>query len=279
MPACLDHPRVPWALKNVPAFPSVAQRILRLVSASETSPVEIGETVKLDPSFSAELLRFANSALFGSRDVRSLTQAILMLGTERVKTMALLVVMNRAVRPALRIHELRTIWLHSLATALIAEEIGPRMDVNRDSAYTAGLLHNLGMLGLMSAFPDEYARMLSISSEFGFDLLTTERDLFEIDHCAAGAFLAHDWHFPEELSDAIRVHHDGPFLGRNGLDALLQVSWRMADALGYVVFAPEHTWRYEELLERIPQDSNSWLADSAEDALCELGTRLAAAPV
>ena len=49
-------------------------------------------------------------------------------------------------------------------------------------AYTTGLLHNLGTLGLMSAYPDEYSRMLEVSNDFGFDLLQTERDLFEIDH-------------------------------------------------------------------------------------------------
>ena len=47
-----------------------------------------------------------------------------------------------------------------------------------------GLLHNLGTLGLMSAYPDEYPRMLEVSNDFGFDLLNTERDLFEIDYCA-----------------------------------------------------------------------------------------------
>jgi HD-like signal output (HDOD) protein len=64
------------------------------------------------------------------------------------------------------------------------------MRVGRDAGYTAGLLHNLGALGLMSAYPSEYSRMLEVSRDFGFDLLNTERDLFEIDHCAAGAWLA-----------------------------------------------------------------------------------------
>ena len=52
---------------------------------------------------------------------------------------------------------------------------------------------------MMSAYPDEYSRMLEVSDDFGFDLLNTERDLFEIDHCAAGAYLAQDWGFPDEL--------------------------------------------------------------------------------
>jgi putative nucleotidyltransferase with HDIG domain len=277
---CLPRPRAPWALRLVPPFPSVAQKILALVSSEDTSPHEIGELVKLDPSFSAELLRFANSALFGARrEVRSLTQAIVLLGMERVKTMAMLVVVNRIVKSSLRVQELRKVWLHSLATALLAEEVGPRLGVNRDTAYTAGLLHNLGTLGLMSAYPDEYARMLSVSGEFGFDLLQTERDLFEIDHCAAGAYLAQDWDFPDELAAAIAVHHDAPGRLRRGLDNLVQVSWRLADSLGFAAFAPEREWQYEELLDYLPGDANSWLTESAGEALGELGARLSTVPV
>jgi len=55
---------------------------------------------------------------------------------------------------------LRKVWIHSLVTALIAEEASRVARVACDTAYTAGLLHNLGTLGLMSAFPDEYSRML-----------------------------------------------------------------------------------------------------------------------
>ena len=88
-------------------------------------------------------------------------------------------------------------------TAIIAEEAARLCRLPRDNAYTYGLLHNLGTLGLMSAFPSEYLNMLEVSNENGYDLLKTERDLFEIDHCAAGAYMAQDWDFPDELAAAI----------------------------------------------------------------------------
>src|ERR1700689_1130630 len=116
--------------------------------------------------------------------------------------------MNRMVRTSGRVEGLRKGGIHSPQTALVAEELAPRMHEGRDAAYTAGLLHNLGALGLMSAYPDEYSRMLEVSNDFGFDLLKTERYLFEIDHCAAGAYLAQAWDFPYELAAAIATHHD-----------------------------------------------------------------------
>ncbi len=279
MATMLARPQAPWALRLTPPFPSVAQRLLALVSQEDIPMSEVGALVKLDPSFSAELLRFANSALFGLRqEVRSIPRALMMVGADRVKTMAVMVVMNQMVRAAVRIEALRKVWLHSLATALIAEEAAQDFGVSRDVAYTAGLLHNLGSLGLMSAYPDEYNRMLEVSNDFGFDLLHTERDLFEIDHCAAGAYLAQDWEFPDELAAALASHHEEPEEGVRDIYNLVRISWRMADVLGYAAFSPERQWTIEELTGFVPLRS-AWLTGPVESVAEEMKSRLATAPI
>jgi HD-like signal output (HDOD) protein len=275
----LVRPQAPWALRLVPPFPAVAQKILAMVNEPDTNINALSELVKVDPSFSAELLRFANSALLGARrKVRSLPLAIIMVGLDRVKTMATLVSVNRMVRHSVSKEALRKVWIHSLVTALIAEEISRVSGIDRESAYTAGLLHNLGTLGLMSAYPDEYSRMLEVSNDFGFDLLRTEQDLFEIDHCMAGSFLAQDWEFPDELAAAIAVHHDEPFSPINDLDSLVQVSWRLADTLGYAAFSPKKEWTWEELMEFVPNSASAWFGTSPEAAKAEIDERLAGVP-
>ena len=274
------RPQAPWALRLVPPFPAVAQRVLALVNNEDAGVRQIGELIKLDPSFSAELLRFANSALFGSRrEVRDLRHAISMVGLDRVKVMATFVSVNRMVRSAVRTQALRKVWLHSLATAVIAEEASRVARVARDSAYTTGLLHNLGCLGMMSAYPDEYSRMLEVSNDFGFNLLKTERDLFEIDHCAAGAYLAQDWDFPDEIAAAIATHHDEPVPGACDLYSIARVSWRLADTLGFAAFSPDRLWPWEDLVSFIPNAGASWLGESEEAAKAELAARLSSAPI
>ena len=95
----LARPQAPWALRLVPPFPAVAQRILALVNQPNANLNELTDLVKVDPSFAAELLRFANSALLGSRrKVRSLPLAIIVVGLDRVKTVATLVAVNRIDR-------------------------------------------------------------------------------------------------------------------------------------------------------------------------------------
>jgi HD-like signal output (HDOD) protein len=73
--------------------------------------------------------------------------------------------------------------------------------------------------------------MLEVSRDCGFDLIATERDLFEIDHCAAGVYLAEEWNFPHTIIEAIATHHEQPRQGAT-LSNLLRVAWRLADILG-----------------------------------------------
>lgn len=276
MTELLARPKAPWALRLVPPFPAIAHRILALVGKEDVNAHELGDLVRMDPSFSAELLRFANSSLFGvRREVSSLAHAVVLVGTNRIKTMATMVAMDRMVRSSVRIAALRKVWVHSLTTAVIAEEAARMIKFDRDSAYTTGLLHNLGTLGMMSAYPDEYTRMLEVSDDFGFDLLQTERDLFDIDHCAAGAYLAQDWDFPDELAAAIATHHDEPVVGEISLYNLVKVSWRLADVFGYAAFSPSKAWTWEELLTFLPNDGSSWLCESEEVAKAKLKSRLA----
>src|SRR5579872_4729135 len=121
MPEQLARPPAPWALRLVPPFPTVAQRILALVNQPDANIKDLGDLVKIDPSFAAELLRFANSALLGSRrKVRSLPLAIIVVGLDRVKAVATLVSMNRMVRHSVKQSALRKVWTHSLVTAMLA---------------------------------------------------------------------------------------------------------------------------------------------------------------
>ena len=280
MPQLLARAQAPWALRLLPPFPPIAQRMLALVGNADVAIRELGDLVKMDASYSAELLRFANSALFGVRhEVKSVSQAIVRLGLDRIKTIAALVAINRMVRGSVRVAALRKVWVHSLATALIAEEVARISGLAADTAYTAGLLHNLGTLGLMSAYPEEYSRMLEVTQEFGFDLLQTERDLFDIDHCLAGCYLAQDWDFPDELAAAIAVHHEDPVAGEASLDNIVKVSWRLGDALGYVAFPPDRAWSCEELIAVLPNASSFAHGKPPAEFKAIIEQRLATAPV
>lgn len=274
MPERLAKPTRPWALRLLPPFPAVAQRLLSLVDNDTAAAAQISECIKLDPTFTAEILRVANSALFGSvREIYSVKHAVNLLGLDRVKAMAVLIAVNAMVKPAMRIEALRKFWVHSLVTAILTEESARISKPSVDGAYTAGLLHHLGVLGLMSAYPEEYAGMIDVSTEFGLDLLQTERDLFEIDHCAAGAWLAREWNFPEPIVLAIASHHKDPDQSAP-LSNLVQICWRLAEVVGFGAFPVEKLWDYEGLVSLIPHRTTSWLTAGPNVVEGEISTRL-----
>ena len=278
MPKLLAKAERPWALRLLPPFPAVANRVLSLVARDNIAASEIGAIIKIDPTFTAEILRVANSALFGfRREIASVEHAVTVLGLDRIKAMASFIALNAMVKPVLKVEALRRVWIHSLVTALLTEELARASNCSFDVAYTAGMLHNLGSLGLMAAYPEEYRGMLEVTSECGFDQILTERDLFEIDHCAAGAYLAEEWNYPDAIIGAIATHHNTP--GRVlDLSSLVRVSWRLADVLGFAAFPSEQPLAYEKLIALVPITRSSWIGSDSDAAKAELERRVAGMP-
>jgi putative nucleotidyltransferase with HDIG domain len=192
--------------------------------------------IRADASLSSELLRRANSALYGLRSqIATVERAVTMLGLDQVKGLAMTVGVGSYLRASLRLAVLRRCWRHSLGCALIAEELAPALDVRPDQAYTAGLLHDVGRLGLLVKYPQSYADLLNVCMENSFDLMSSERDLFEIDHCEAGAWLAEGWQFPRELVESIADHHNRQPERAEPLLRVVHLACRLADCLGFEV--------------------------------------------
>jgi putative nucleotidyltransferase with HDIG domain len=200
------------------------------------SDVPVKQVVKLlrmDPALSAEILRVSNSALYGlSRNVDSVSHAVVVLGGDAVKRLALTVSLGRFTQNFMKHQGLRRCWDHSVACALIAEDLAQYTDQGRDRAYTTGLLHDVGRLALLACFPEEYENLLSVVQENDFDFRTTERRMFEIDHCSAGDWLCKSWNLPDDITNAIARHHEEDLQPRS-LVALISAADQVASSMGY----------------------------------------------
>ncbi|MCX6623622.1 MAG: HDOD domain-containing protein [Acidobacteria bacterium] len=242
----------PWALATLPPLPAIALRVMELVSKENVDLREIAETIQSDPAFAAELLRVANSAMFSTVDpVLSVHHATVSLGLDYVKALSITVALRAYMKNALKTPALRRCWRHSVACALLTEELAVACRVKADTAYTAGLLHDVGRMGLLSAYPNEYSNALGVSAEFAFDVLKCEQDLFDIDHCEAGAWLANEWMLPEALVETVAHHHEDPPRGTSCL-SLVSLGCRFADAFDYTVLPTHQSWTFEEIRARLP---------------------------
>jgi HD-like signal output (HDOD) protein len=269
-----------WALRKLPPFPAIATKLLRLFAHDE---VEVGDVVVLiraDAAFSSELLRVANSPIYGLRSqVSSLQHAVMIMGFDTVRSFAMTISMKNFLRPAIRIDVLRRVWRHSLACALVCEELatlcwksGDR--TTRDRAYTAGLLHDLGRLALLVKYPQEYANLLAVVAENPFDMLETERALFDVDHCEAGGWLARTWTFPVEVAEVASRHHEAVSKGEVDIVNLVRIGVLLTDWLGFDVAPLVRARTPEEMLSMLPECARAWVEPDMEPKKREISGKL-----
>ncbi|HXY77249.1 MAG TPA: HDOD domain-containing protein, partial [Candidatus Acidoferrales bacterium] len=121
-----------------------------------------------------------------------------------------------------------------------------------DRAYTLGLLHDIGRLGLLVGYPDAYQEILAEAGRDAVSLLDLEKRRFGMDHCEAGRLLMGEWGLPQAVLVATGRHHDPPQGGPFDMLHIVHLACRLADALGYFVAAPLQSVEFEELAAMLP---------------------------
>lgn len=124
-----------------------------------------------------------------------------------------------------------------------------------EKAYSLGLLHDVGRLGLLVAWPQDYSRILEEANQDGVSLLELERQLFNMDHCEVGQLLVEQWKLPADFRTVAGHHHDPPTDSEK--PDFLRVAYlgcQMADSLGYWAAKPLEPTPMEELLALLPAE-------------------------
>jgi HD-like signal output (HDOD) protein len=241
---------------------------------------QIVTLLRIDPALSAEILRVSNSALYGlSRKIDNVSHAVVVMGTESVKRLALTVALGRFSQRFLKDQALRVCWDHSVACALIAERLAEQTNQSKDRAYTAGLLLDVGRLALLACYPAEYGNVIEVARENDFDQLECERQLFDIDHCAAGEWLARHWNLPDDLVEAIATHHTRE-PNDSSIPSIIAAADRIADALEFSALRMPARYTVEETVALLPvanQDAANaeiaGMADHIRDAIATISPR------
>ncbi len=213
-------------LDALPPFRPVVTRLLAELSGEPAGFRRLRGLVSEDPALAAQVLRLANSALFGRRgEVTDLLTALTLIGIDRLRALVLTYGVRHLFRPLARLPQASAIWKHSLATAILAADLALDQDGGMMQCYTAGLLHDLGRLVLLASAPEAYAVVLEQACSSAH-CLELEMELFRVNHAEAGARAMRRYGLPEPLADAARLHHhpDPLNLSRSNPDAALIAS-------------------------------------------------------
>jgi putative nucleotidyltransferase with HDIG domain len=248
-----EPPVTVLALQNLRPFPSVALRAMNILSGADGSLSELCDLVRCDPVFTGEIIRIANSPLIAfSSEVTSIMQASMLLGFRRLRKLVITVGL-RSYMDKSPTAALRDCWRHSIASAIVAERIARWNSVDRDFAYTAGILHDIGRVALANLNPAVYSELVEkAATDPNWNALENEREAFGIDHCAAGHLLATAWNLPEDFLGITSRHHE-PFSREEDITEVVRFSCLLADALGFAAAQHPSIRGYEDILSEFPE--------------------------
>jgi putative nucleotidyltransferase with HDIG domain len=245
---------LPWAHLRLPPFPQVAIRVMQLANNENVQLHQLGELISSDPAFATEVLTVANSLLYAPRyPANSILQAIAVLGANTLQGMCITVGVRAYLGKTMNQTAMRNVWRHNLACAMIAERIASAGLLDKDAAYTSGILHDVGRMALAVIQPAQYATLLERKTGEPVGILEDECETFGWDHCQAGLELISGWRLPPEFASVVSEHHfprqrEGAWCTAE----LIKISCRMADALGYPAFPGCSAAPFAGLLEELP---------------------------
>lgn len=195
---------------DLAALPTTVVRLLDLLKDQACAADKVAQVLDQDGAMTANVLKLSNSAFYGVRGTVSTTrQALVMLGNRAVLTLAFATGMVPVMRRNLVGYGIDRdrYWEHSLTSAMAAGVAMTRLDASARAceAFTAGLVHDIGMLAL-----DEHLATHGMKLVPAFPLFNVaerEQQALGFDHTDAGALLAQNWGFPAVLAAAIAHHH------------------------------------------------------------------------
>jgi HD-like signal output (HDOD) protein len=267
---------LPWAHLRLPPFPQVAIRVLQLANNENVQLHQLCELISSDPAFASEVLTVANSVLYSPRyPSSSILQAIAVLGANTLQGMCITVGARAYLGKSMSHPSMRGLWRHNLACAIIAERMASGGFLDRDTAYTSGILHNIGRIALAVIQPKEYAGLLGRHRGTPGSILEGERELFGWDHCETGERLISEWKLPSDFSAIVSEHHcaKGPEAAW-GMAELVKISCRMADLAGFPAFPGCDKTPYPELLEELPARERGLFYSDLETLAAEVANNI-----
>lgn len=214
--------------------------LLNLAQDSEASISKIEKGILKNPELTAKVLRTAGSAAFGGRQIRTVGQAVMILGLPTVRSLILSVLLDGAARqgPHAEGFDTSRYMKRALATALLSRAFSKRISgLDPDEMYIMGLLQDIGYVVLDNICPPVLAKIIEALRGSPEPAIPVEASVCGTDHAVIGGMLASEWNFPAPIRDGIAFHH-APFEAPSDTSqaaAVAHAACWAADALGLTV--------------------------------------------
>ena len=207
-------PKIESYIKNMPSLPTSVAKVLEVCNNPQTSPADLNHVISLDPVLVGRVLKLINSAYYGfGQQVTSLVRAIIMLGINTVKNLALSssIVGNLAKNKSTAGLNMEGFWRHSLCVGVAAKAIAKKRGVDTkqlEEFFAAGLLHDIGKIPLNAVLSNDYMLTVSSSDRDRLSLVRAEDRSLGINHSTVGGMIVNSWKLEGAVGDTIIYHHN-----------------------------------------------------------------------
>lgn len=211
-----EEKKIQAYIQKMPSLPTTVAKVLEVCNNPRTSPADLNHVISLDPVLVGRVLKLINSAYYGlGQQVTSLVRAIIMLGINTVKNLALssAVLRNLSSKKDFQALDMEGFWRHSLCVGVAAKVLAKKRGIDPKLAeeyFAAGLLHDIGKIPLNAVLSKDYVLAVSVSDRERISLHRAEDRILGTDHMRAGSMIAEAWKLEGAVGDTIAHHHDYP---------------------------------------------------------------------
>jgi len=199
-------------LVNLPTIPLIIKKINEVTRDPASSAKDLEKVILQDQSLTAKVLSLSNSAYYSfGREIKSVWQAIVLLGFETVKNLAISLSIINLFKSTNWVKEINPekFWVHAFGVGVTADYIAAHSpQIPRQVAYLAGLLHDIGKVVFLKALEGEYMEVIDYAQNIGCSIWDAEESILGINHAKVGGYLAQKWVLPTEIKMAITYHHE-----------------------------------------------------------------------
>ena len=199
-------------VRTFPSLPTLYIEVLNALRSPNATTEDVGAIIAKDMAMMTKLLQVLNSAYFGlPRTITDPAEAVGLLGFETVKSMVMaikLLSQYDKIKPVY--FSIDRLWRHSTEVARIAKELTLMETGDRalaDTAFTCGLMHDVGKVVLAANFDEQYRGVQSLAQKQKVPLSDVEKEIFGAGDGEIGAYLLGLWGMPLDLLEVAALHH------------------------------------------------------------------------
>lgn len=198
-------------LNNIPSLSPVVVEVLNLINTNEDIDFSyLEKKIIQDAGLTGKILSLANSSFFGMPgEIINVKEACLVLGINTIRNLVVTsAVMGRFKDDYGNNLDFKKIWKHSIGTAAAAKVYSNKLDLNEDTAFISGLLHDIGKMVIDFYFPELYRKVIDYKNNEDCLFIEAEHSILESDHSKIGGLVCKNWKLPADICNVIRSHHD-----------------------------------------------------------------------